>query len=264
MTNFFIKVFGFLIDFFWPGKLKEFQIKISRIKTTNHKEIQDFIEVYEETFPYDGSNYTAGELLEVFGDVNNKKKYVIADNILLVAKFKDSIVGFIACFYYPKKQYGIIGYFGKTKSFKEESKYTSLKLLKKLKAILVKDHKCKLIVFELEPSKKDRAKAFLFKLYAQQLNLIAYELDFEYYRPKLSLEDSKDEEKLALLVIPINDTIKKTFSKNKVLDILNFIHFYCYGDYYNSKDNLHKQFQKYMHTRMEFYKTNLPEKIKVI
>ncbi len=260
MTDLFIKFFGFIIEFFLPGKLKELQIKISRLDISNLKEIQDFIEVYEETFPYDGSNYTSGELLELLEDIHNSKKHVTADNIILVAKFKDSIVGFIACFYYPEKQYGIIGYFGKTKSFREEGKYVGTKLLKKLKTILVEEHKCKLLAFELEFNKRDKTKAFLFKSYAKQLGLSTYELGFDYYRPKLNLQDTK-EEKLTLLVIPISETITNSLSKEKVIDILSFIHFYCYGDYYEPHDTMHQEFQNYMQSRINFYQANLPDEV---
>jgi hypothetical protein len=257
MTDFLIKVFGFLIEFFWPGKLKELQVRIKRLDIDNAKEIHDFISIYDETFPDDGSNYTSGELLDAFEDIHNIKKHVTADNIILVAKYKNSIVEFIACFYYPKKRYGIIGYFGKTKSFKDED---GAKILKKLKEILIKEHNCELLVFELEFNKRDRAKAFLFKRYAKQLGLVALELDFDYQRPKLNLEDTK-EEKLSLLVIPIKGNIGNTFTKAKVLDILSFIHFYCYGDYYETTDPLHIEYQNYMQSRIDFYSANLPDEI---
>lgn len=262
MTDVFIKIFGFIIEFFFPGKLIELQIKVNRLDINNVNEIQDFIEVYDETFPYDGSNYTSGELLELFEDINNNKRHVTSDNIILVAKYKDSVVGFIACFYYPEKQYGIIGYFGKTKSFREEGKYVGTKLLKKLKAVLVEEHNCKLVVFELEFYKRDKTKTFLFKSYAKHLGLILYELSFEYYRPKLNMEDIK-EERLKLLIIPISEPITIPISKEKVLDILSFIHLYCYGDYYERHDKMHQEFQNYMASRIDYYSQILPDIINV-
>ena len=264
MIDLFIKLFGGIIDFFWPNKIKELQIKVKRLNINNAREIQDFIEVYDAAFPYDGTNYTSGEMLEMLEDIHNKKKHVSADNILLVAKYKDDVIGFIACFYYPQKKYGIIGYIANSNSNKELSKYVSPRLLKKLKNILLGEYKCKLLVFELEPQKREKSKIILFKTLAKKLGLVAYELDFDYYRPKLNLEDTKDEAKLSLLVIPISYTSMKSFTKEEILDILSFIHFYCYGDYYNKADNLHKQFQSYMESRMNVYKANLAENIKAI
>ncbi len=263
MTDFFVKIFGYIIDMLWPGKLKEFQIKIRRLNLNSEQEIQDFIDVYEEAFPYDGSNYSSGEILDFFQNIHTKKRHVKSDNIALVAKYKDSVIGFIICFYYPQKKYGIIGYFGKSNSHKDIGKYIAPKLLKELKSILLNQHKCKLLVFELESQKRSKAKIILFKLFATKLNFTAYELDFDYFRPKYNLEDTNTEEKLSLFVIPISESLKKYITKKKVIDILNFIHFYCYGDYYDATSPSHVQFQNYMKARMKIYDSILPDKIKV-
>ncbi len=263
MYNLLIKFFGSLIDFVLPGKLKELQIRISRLNINSPKEIQDFIDLYDETFPFDGSNYTSGELLEVLEDIQNSKKHVTADNIILVAKYQDKIVGFIACFFYPQKKYGIIGYFGKTKSFNDVGKYCGTKLLKELKKILIEKHDCELLVFELKIDEHIKGKKSLFKSYTKNLGLVVYELlNFQYFRPKLNLDDTTEEE-LELLIIPIKNIVSTTFSKEKILDILNFIHFYCYGDYYEKDDNLHSAFQRYLQGRVEYYESNLQDEIGV-
>lgn len=262
MADILIKIFGFLIEFFLPGKVNELQLKISRLDISNPTEIEDFINLYEETFPDDGSNYTAEVFLEALEDIHNVNKHIAADNIILIAKYKDKIVGFTACFYYPQKKYGIIGYLGRTNSINKVGSHISIKLLKKLKSILVKEHDCKLLVFELEKQKRDKAKVYLFRSYAKKLGLRAFELMFDYWRPKLNLDDSK-EDNLRLLILPINKTINNTMAKTEVLNILDFIYFDCYGDYYDEKDEKFQTFHDYLKNRIDFYKLSLPDTIKL-
>lgn len=254
-----IKLFESLIGFFVPGKLKEIQIKVTRLDIKNTDDVNEFIDLYKITFPENGSNYTSDELIELFEDINNNNKHVKADNIILVAKYKDSIIGFIACFYYPEKEYGIIGYFGKSDQSKEYGKYVSSKILQKLKSILLKKHSCKLLVFELE-NDRQKGKSALFRFYAKNLGLTVKELKFDYYRPKMSLVD-KDEPQLVLMVVPFLEEIPKKVTKDKILDILSFIHFYCYGDYYDKDQREFEQFQAYLGQRMECYETILPDEV---
>jgi hypothetical protein len=259
MPSFVLKILEIIVGFLWPGKLKGIQIRVSRLNVNNSDDVEDFMDVYKRTFPDDGNNYTPSELLELFEDLSNSRKHVKADNIILVAKYKDCIVGFIACFYYPEKQYGIVGYFGKSDQFKEQTKYVSSRLLNKLKRILVKQHACKLLVFELENNKRD-AKAGLFRLFAKDLGVNILELDFEYYRPKMHLQDSS-ESRLSLMIVPITEEITPSIPKAKVLDILTFIHCYCYGDYYDQDQAEFSEFQSYLQSRVDLYKSSLPEYI---
>lgn len=262
MLSSIIKFFELLIGYFIPGKLKEIQVKVSRLNVNNINDVDDFLELYAKAFPNNGNNYTTEEIVELFDDIKNNKKHVKADNIILIAKYKDSIIGFIACFYYPEKEYGIIGYFAKAESAKEQSKYVSLKLLQKLKNILLEEHSCKLVVFELENERRE-AKAALFKLYAKNLGLTVKEAKFNYIRPKMSLIDN-NETQLLLMLIPIKEKIERTIRKDKMLDILSFIHYYCYGDYYDNDQKEFAEFREYLITRMHYYDSVLPGEILTI
>ncbi len=261
-----LKGLGFLIKPFTKGKLIEWQIRVTELKFDDPVGVEDFTKLYNETFPDDGTNYTAEELLDAVEDPNNEKKHVQAHNITLIAYYNNAPIGFMACYYYPTLEYGIIGYIGRTKEATEKAgeavRYSTIKLIEKLNSIIHKKHKCKLLVYELEIGKRDGEKMQLFKSCAQKLNLKTYELDFDYWRPKTDLED-KSEEKLRLVVIPIQTSLHQSMSKNEVLEILNFLHFYCYGDYYDISDPKFNVFQDYLKTRMAFYEKNLPDIIKI-
>ena len=172
------------------------------------------------------------------------------------------MVGFIICHYYPQKQYGIISYLAKDKDFKDGEKYVGAKLLGKLKTILTSNsHRCNLLVFELQQGTKDRAKSKLFKLYANCLGLQAVELDFAYYRPRLNLNHTP-EEQLILMIVTFDSQGVRYMDKDKAMDILSFIHFYCYGDIYDKETNEFALYHNYLGKRMAHYADSLPNEIK--
>ena len=255
-----LKLLGAVVNQFWGSKIKSAQITVRRLSVSKMDEVEEFIELYGRYFPEDGTNYTKAEILDLLEDMKNAKKHVEADNIILTAHYKDGLVGFIICHYYPQKKYGIISYFAKDKAFTDGEKYVGSKLLRRLRKILTSDHTCELIVFELQMNAQDRAKSKLFKLYASSLSLKAMELQFAYDRPKLSLTDQR-EERLALMIVPIGLAIKDELNKNRVIDILSFIHFYCYGDIYDKKTDEFAIYHGYLKKRMDHYRCALPNKI---
>jgi hypothetical protein len=255
-----LKLIGPLAEFFAPSAAMSIQIRVRRLTVRNMNEVEEFIALYTRSFPEDGTNYTEAEILELLQDIKNEKKHVSADNIILTAHYKDTLAGFIVCHYYPEKKYGIISYLAKDKDCKDGEKYVGTKLIKRLNRILVKEHGAELVVFELQKNSKDKAKAKLFKLYANSIGLKALELDFPYNRPKLNLSD-QEEESLVLMIAPISLTVEREVSKERVIDILSFIHFYCYGDIYDDGTIEFMRYHQYLSERILYYTHSLPSKV---
>jgi hypothetical protein len=93
--------------------------------------------------------------------------------------------------------------------------------------------------------------------------LNSYRIENEIIRPKLNLEDLT-EGSIKLHIIPLLDKINgKTISKSKLLKILDFLFFCCYGDYYSKTDERHVKYQKYLKEKYANYVDVLPEKIKI-
>lgn len=262
MIDLFIKLFGFIAHLLWPEKLKELQIKVRRINTDNFKETQDFIDVYNECFS-NRDDYAPEELLEFCDDPKNERKHVPADNIILVAKYKGSLLAFLSCFYYPQKGYGIIAHYGKNPNFREEGKYVDKQILGYLRKLLVKKHNCELIVFEIDAMDKRMGKAYLFTRFARKIGYEGYQLQFEFVRPMRYLNDTEGG-RLDLYVIPINYPVTALMPKEKVLDIIRFLHLYCYGDYYDVSDPSHLEYQNYLKGRVAYYEQHLPAQIRLV
>lgn len=234
------------------------QIRISRLNINSEIERQNFMDLYENKFPYEeNSNYSAGELLKLIEEA--KFKHIVSDCIILVAKYNGKIVGFIACFYYPERAYGMIGYYGVSKSF-EYHIHVGPMLLQKLRSILTVQHKFKLIVYELEYT-RDLSKSYTFNKHARELGFVTQELDIEYYRPKLHLDDIEGQKLMLVLAFEGNE--KASIPKEQALEILKFIHFDCYGDYYEVGTEDHKEFQNYISSKLDYYKKTLPDEVRL-
>lgn len=262
MTNFIFKILEYLLGLLWPDMLKKIQIRIARLDFKKPSQVESFVEIYHDTFPDDGTNYPVNSILDAADDVQNSRKHVAADNIILIAKFRRKIVGFLACFYYPDKRFALLGYIGKLSAFKDlDNGYISLRLLRKLTSILSKEHNCQLLLFELQ-RKRDDSKVLLFRSFAKNIGLDMFELDFDYVRPKYHLKDS-GEESLRLFIVPLQRRASAVLSKKDTMDILDFLHNYCYGDFYDTGDDEYNEFQSYLRDRLAFYDASIPDQIKV-
>lgn len=257
-----LQILLWVISQFVPGKGRTFFICIKQINHSDPEEVDEFISLYESTFPYDGENYSVSEILSLSANRDNYGKHVPSDNILLVAKERDEMRGFIAAFYYPDVKKAIIGYFGRDKSYNKDNKYITLKLLTTLKHVLTKKHKCEIIVFELAEDARADSKWVLFASYAKKLGSRIHKIDIPYVRPLLHLDD-KHEEPLSLYFISIQPIIGNSVSKEFTLEIIWFLHYCCYGDYYSGGSPEHLAYHEYLRSRMEHYRNTLPNKISI-
>ena len=175
------------------------------------------------------------------------------------------------CHYYPQRRKAIISYYAIDKELKEARKSAALALLKKLRKLLNKGGRsCEFMFFDLQrpaatlprPENSERkARITHFKQRATTLGLLAHELRFEYYGPRITMADGTHEEALSLLVVPLKKRVSTEFSKQEVLEFLEFVYRDCYGDFYKMEDSQYQQFHEYLDRQIEAYKVSLPDVI---
>jgi hypothetical protein len=275
---------GVIVYYFTVGQDNWFKrIKVKRILNQRHErilnqrheEVSGLLELYEELFPDDGNNYTANEVLEFFADGNgsNRKTHVKTEDYFLVATIKKTVIGFLFCHYYPEVRSGIVSYLGIKKESEEARTNAVAALLKKLMEFLCnRSAPCDLLVFELQKieritGKKQRGigRMAAFRKRALDFNSKAYEICIDYKRPKLSLDPKLKEEPLILAYVPLGShTPLNSLSKSSVIKLLEFIHLYCYADFYEVSDPQFIQFQEYLKKRLASYEKNLPDMVPVV
>jgi len=242
-------------------KIKPFLIKVQRLNINNDKELEDFFNLFSKKFPEEEGNDNPGSLIQSLEEEEKRLRHVQCDEIYLVAKYNSRVIGFIACYYYPSKEYGIIGYMARTKAKNTLGQYASKRLIKKLKRILPKE--CKSLLFETR-GRDCLTKGRLFGLWAKSMNLDSYQFDIVILKPKLNLDDTI-EDPLKLHIVPLKDKLSgEIISKSKLLEILGFLLFCCYGDYYKITDNNHAIYHNYLKERYNIYCKTLPEFIPII
>src|SRR5690242_3165484 len=97
-----------------------------------------------------------------------------------------------------------------------------------------------------------------FRLNASGLGLRALRLEFPYYCPKVSLEESAEERLLDLVCIPIGAELPDPVPREMALELLTFIHMDCYGDLYCTDDPRFPVYRQYLQGRVEHYRAVLP------
>lgn len=272
-----------LASYLWETKLRD-HIAVSRITSSDDAAIEGFIDLYSRLFEDDGTNYSAGELLELIG---TDPKYTIdrhvkAENIFLVAKFKNEVVGFIICHFYIERKKAIISYLGINENVPEAKRTAAPALENKLKSILLK-HKdvCDFLFFDLQgldPSlshsekSKRKGRPVLFRQTAKRLGLQSYLFHFDYMCPKVTMAQESREYPFTLMCIPIHGklppkppkhTLKQLVMvpKQTVMEFLNFIYLDCYGDIYPVDDPQFKAHHDYLERKLKQYEEKLPDEI---
>jgi hypothetical protein len=261
-----------LASYLWETKLRD-RISVSRITSLEDPAIEGMIELYSSLFIDDGTNYSAEELLELFGTDPKFSvgRHIKAENIFLVAKLKNEVVGFVICHFYIEREKAIISYLGINSQIIEAKRSASKKLLNKLKTILLK-HKdvCDFLFFDLQgvdsslsqaEKSKRKARPILFKQTAKRLGLRAYLLQFNYMCPKVSITDEAREYPFTLMCIPIHGQLSQKISKQIVMEFLNFIYLDCYGDIYPVNDPQFKVHHDYLEQKLKQYEETLPDEI---
>jgi len=256
----------------WENYLRD-RITVRRLRSADHSDFAGLVELYQRLFPDDGTNYTLAEFLEFFAEMSDddaRGHHVVADNIILVARCRRQVAGFLACHFYPSRQKAIISYFGIDESI-EARHGAAHSLLKKLKRTLEKRrHACDYLFFDLQgfdelTSRKEvserKARPLLFRRSAKKLGLRAYLLQFPYMCPKVSLETGTREYPFSLMVVPIRATMPVPLPKPLVLEFLRFIFHDCYGDVYHVDDERFAAHQEHLATLIAQYDSSLPSEI---
>ncbi len=260
--------------YFWEKLRDRIQIKLVVKKTQT--EVPGMLEIYGRLFPDDGTNYSSEEILNFLADKDGNKQstHVQVEDFFLVATVRGAVVGLLFCHYYPEINYAIITYLGIDKTVQPAREHGVEFLLKCLMRILrSRKHLCELLIFELQkPSssldrtqnQERKARVGLFKQRAAMFGLHAYRVLIDYQRPKLSLDPNLTEENLVLMCVPLGPhKPTSVLPKAGVIKLLEFIHHYCYADFYSPSDPAFADFQNYLKHRVDLYRRTLPELVPV-
>lgn len=239
-------------------KDKQDEVCIKRIKSSNDKYVDQVIDLYKYNFPdVGGTNYSEPEVREMMNTKFPGKRISDAENITLAAILKEQVIGFVFCHFYPESRKAIVSYI----AVKNTRHKTSNKLVRKLNKILVKSKKCDELFFETEGSdfNKGLVRWFSKRSGSEHLKLRMY--DLQYQCPKVSMSHEARESSLFLFGVGVNNEIPKSIDKSKMLEILSFIYFDCYGDLYDVKDPLFIEYKSHLNEMYKYYEENLPDEI---
>lgn len=265
-----------LASYLWERGLRD-HISVVRITSPNDKAIMGLLELYAQMFPDDdGTNYTCDDLSALIdsGCERTEGRHVDAENIVLAAKFRAEVVGFVLCHFYPQRGKAIISYLAVDKNVHEARHAASERLMLRLKGILLeKKRACEFLFFDLQGvddtdstlSKEERrerkARPRLFIHTAKSLGLRAYQLHFAYRCPRVSLDSGTREYPFTLMCIPVRKQLAPCIPKETVFEFLRFIYSDCYGDFYPLSDPRFTEYQEYLRVTLERYAQVLPELI---
>jgi hypothetical protein len=258
--------------YIWETKLRD-HLMVRRITTQDDENIEGLLELYSRLFPDDGTNYSTEDILDlvVGPPAFEHVRHVPCDNILLVARVRRSVVGFVFCHFYPTARKAIISYLAIDSEVAEAKACGSTRMLQRLRRILNDpDHLCEFLFFDLQgaeaatpqdEAKKRKARPVLFRQTARRLHLQTYDLQFPYHCPKVSLDQETREHPCALVVVPMRGSLPDSLPREQVLEFLRFIHLDCYGDLYPKADPRFEEYQGYLQGQLKHYESTLPPEI---
>jgi hypothetical protein len=256
----------------WEIRLRD-RLIVRRITKQDDDDIEGLLEIYTRLFPDDGTNYSTEDILDlvVGPPAFESVRLVACDNILLVARVRRSVVGFVFCHFYPTARKAIISYLAIDSGNSEAKACGAARMLQRLRRILSDpDHLCEFLFFDLqgiesttpqEEAKTRKARPVLFRRTARRMNLQTYDLQFAYQCPKVSLEEEAREHPCTLVVVPLNGTLPDVLLRSQVLEFLRFIHLDCYGDLYPKADPRCAEYQSYLRSQLRHYESTLPPEI---
>lgn len=261
-----------LAAFLWETQIRD-RVSVRRIVSQDDDDMEAMLDVYQKLFDDDGTNYSPEEILEFMDDpaIFGEDRHVRAENIVLVAKFRHDVVGFLFCHFYPDRRKAIISYYGINPEVSEARRSASAKLLMRLKRVLLDgQHPCDFVFFDLQgidPStsraeaRKRKARPVLFKQSAKRLGLSAYVLQFPYSCPKVSLSPDSREYPFSLMCVPIGATLPQPVPRALILEFLSFLHLDCYGDLYPVSDERFQPYREHLRQRLKHYNETLPSEV---
>lgn len=252
-----------------------YPVRIVRVKSPTDMPVEGIKDLYEELFPEeDGTNYTREEISEIMNPFFIDPRHVKSENIVLAALWKSNLVGFIFCHFYPVPKKAIVSYYGLTPDRSQLKARTEapIKLLKKLKKILTKK-KCDYLFFDLqgtdnsiskEEARKRKSRCQAFNSRAKEFGLQSGMFQIEYQSPKVSLSEGIHEYPFSLHCIPLHGEKLSSVNKIQMLEFLEFVYLYCYGDFYHVDEPEFKAHQDHLHAFVDHYRKTLPDNIPVI
>lgn len=264
-----------LSAYIWETQIRD-RVSVRRVMSPDDPDVDSILDLYQNLFPDDGTNYTADEFIEFIDGTSDfsDERHVRAENIFLIAKCRKEVVGFLLSSFYPQRRKAIIGYYGINKDIVEARRSATAKLLPKLKRILLDgSHPCDFVFFDLQgvdpttPKKEagDRkARPKRFRQSAKRLGLTAYQLQFPYACPKVSLNDETHEYPFTLMCVPVSAQLPRPVPRSLILEFLHFLHHDCYGDLYPVSDARFQPYHDHLDKRMRHYEQSLPGSISAI
>jgi hypothetical protein len=258
--------------FVWERKIRD-RVFVRRIVSTDDEDVEELIELYSKLFPDETTNYSGEHIVEILekGSEPENTRHVRSEDIVLVARFKQEVVGFMFCHFYPARRKAIVSYYGIDGQFLEARKSAADCLLKKLKSLLTaKSRKCEYLFFdverpdtrlELKKNRERKCRIILFKQSARHLREKAYEIQFDYQSPKITLDEKTHKTSLVLMFVPLKPTSISSLEREELTKFLEFVLLDCYGDIYRMDDPRFKKYHEHLNQLLKKYQRDLPARI---
>ena len=125
----------------------------------------------------------------------------------------------------------------------------------------------KLVISSNTPKKEvstRKARPKRFRQSAKLLGLTAYQLQFPYFCPKISLNEDTHEYPFSLMCVPLGAQLPKPVPKSLILEFLHFLYHDCYGDLYPVSDEHFQPFHDHLEQRIKHYEETLPAEIQAV
>ena len=247
------------------------EIKVSRLTERDHVDATGVISLYTKVFDDDGTNYSPEELLDFLTrPVFTDRHIPNIENIVLVAKRRTTVVGFMFCHFYPERRKAIVSYYAIDRRDDTARATAARAMAVRLQQLLSETSRtCDYLFFDTQnpdaqigkiENRARRARPALFKLTADSLGLRAYKLDFNYRCPRVSLDPDAREHPFTLLCIPMQGVVLPVpVPKDTIIVFLRFIYEDCYGDVYPVSDPRFNEHRKYLSSLVETYQSSLPD-----
>jgi|GEM_PF-2613508 len=251
-------------------------VRVKVIKKSSDKDIEGFVDLYNKLINED-IRIDPAEIISWIDEDRALRKVKTHNYLhyLLVGKLSGEVVSFLKVMYCTDSKYLFIAYYGIDTENEKARRLAAPAMIKGLSKLIMAEMKdCKGIVLEVQaPSPKidfqenneRKARIRLFKETAKRLNYRMYEVGIDYLQPQMDInsEDEFEEEKMILLYAPVNDTVpyNKKISKDKVLEILNFIYLQIYRPTFRHDPEKDFAYQVYLNSLLRDYEANLPQSI---
>ncbi len=258
--------------YIWERQIRD-RVYVRRIVSPDDEDAGELIKLYSKLFPDETTNYSGDHVVEILQKCMepDNLRHVKAEDIVLVARYKKEVVGFLFCHYYPARRKAIISYYGIDEQFVEARKSAAGCLLKKLKSLLAaRSRRCEYLFFDVERpdlrcepkmNRERKCRILLFKQSAWHLHEKAYEIQFDYQSPRITLDEKTHKTSLVLMFVPLKVTTISSLEREELTKFLEFVLLDCYGDIYRIDDPRFQKYHDHLNQLLAKYKRELPARI---